>query len=633
MCGIAGLVDLSGDLLSINSLNPICEHLHHRGPDASGIHLDYPVILGQTRLSVIDLVSGQQPLSNEDGNIWITFNGEIYNFQSLRVQLQQLGHRFITNSDTEVIVHAYEQYGYKCLEYLRGMFAFAIWDRNQKILFLARDRIGKKPLFYARTSNRLIFASEFQALVSHPAVRRQIDFSSIDAYLTYGYVPAPATPFIGVNKLPPAHFLFCQINDNGTDFSAFRIDSYWTLEYSPKFDLDEVTATEQLLELLSESVRIRMISDVSLGALLSGGVDSSLIVALMSKISGRAIKTFSIGFDESEFNELPYARAVAKLYGTDHHELIVRPDAIDLLPKLVHHYGEPFADSSAIPSYYVAQLARQHVTVALNGDGGDESFAGYDRYLGSLLVDRFLRLPGFLRKPIATIGSLIPDWLPRRSRIRQLKRLLQVAELPLSERYMRWVGYLSESQKLDLYTTDHSQQFIKFYSSEWIQSEFRSAGNHITDPLDQLLSVDVRSYLPYDLLVKMDIATMACSLEARSPLLDHKVMEFAARLPTSLKVRNTTLKYLLKRCAEPLLPKEHLVRRKMGFGVPVGVWMRNELRPLLHDILLAPGAHTHAFLRADKIRLLVDQHSSGSRDHGNTLWSLLWLELWFREFA
>ena len=557
MCGIAGILDLKGRAVEQPVLERLCACLAHRGPDDEGFHVEGNVGLGQRRLSIIDLSSGRQPMSNEDGTVWVTFNGEIYNFLELRTELEAHGHRFATRSDTEVIVHAFEQYGTGCLRRFRGMFAFAIWDQKRRLLFLARDRIGKKPLFYARADGQFVFASELQALLQHPGVRsgRELDPAALDEYLTYGYIPAPGTAFRNVFKLPPGHFLTLDLpeEEGGVGAVEPRVEPYWRLEYTPKLDLDEDEneAAEGLLEVLTEAVRLRLIADVPLGALLSGGVDSSVVVALMSRLSDRPVKTFSIGFDEKAFNELPYARLVARRYGTDHHELIVRARALDVLPTLVRHYGEPFADSSAIPSYYVAQLTRRYVTVALNGDGGDECFAGYERYLGSGLADRYQRIPRPVRVGmIEPLAALIPGTLPRRNRLSQAKRFLQVAAQPAARRYLRWVTYFTPEQKQGLYTPEFRARLGEHEGGAWLLHQFADVRREGCNHLDALLATDVRSYLPYDLLVKMDIATMASSLEARSPFLDHKVMEFAARLPARYKLRGTTLKYLLKKVAQ-----------------------------------------------------------------------------------
>jgi len=634
MCGIAGIVDLKGRTVNADLLNRLCSRLMHRGPDARGIQISDGVALGHRRLSIIDLDGGRQPMGNEDGTVWITFNGEVYNYLELRPSLESSGHRFATRSDTEVILHAYEEYGSGCVGRLRGMFAFAIWDAKDRTLFLARDRVGKKPLFYTSAGGQFVFASELQSLLEHPSVSRGLDPTALDDYLTYGYVPSPKTIFQNVFKLPPACTLTLVVPGDGSGSTDPRVDTYWKLEYEPKLDITEEEAEEQLLEVMTEAVRLRMIADVPLGALLSGGIDSSLVVALMSRLSDRPIKTFSIGFEERAFNELPYARLVAERYGTDHHELVVRPNALEILPTLVRHYGEPYADSSAIPSYYVSRLTRQHVTVALNGDGGDESFAGYPRYFGSGLAESYCRIPRTLRSGvIEPLAALIPASLRSRNRLGQAKRFLQAASQPLDQRYLRWVTYFTPERKRQLYSPEYRQVLNGHDADAWLLHMIREANHSGFDRLDCLLATDVRSYLPEDLLVKIDIATMANSLEARSPLLDHKVMEFAARLPARLKLRGTTSKYLLKRVARKLLPRQNLSRRKMGFGVPVGDWLRGELRPLLEDLLLSPRTLARGYFQPNILRRYVHEHAERCQDHTHRLWALLWLELWHREFV
>lgn len=634
MCGIAGIVNLKGGMIDRTALERICGQLAHRGPNDEGYYVNGVAGLGQRRLSIIDLAGGHQPMSNEDGTVWVSFNGEIYNFEELRKSLDGLGHRFRTQSDTEVLVHAYEQYGKDCVKRLRGMFAFAVWDERQHTLFLARDRVGKKPLFYAVAGDEFVFASELQALVRHPRLRREPDFTAIDDYLTYGYIPAPKTPFRGVYKLAPGHHLSLRAGPGEIGAPRYEAESYWQLEYGPKLHLDEEAAAEQLLNLLSEAVRLRLRADVPVGALLSGGIDSGLVVALMSQLSGQPIKTFSIGFQEQDFSELVCARRVAKRYGTDHHELIVRPDALEVLPALVRHYGEPFADSSAVPSYYVAKMTRPHVKIVLNGDGGDECFGGYERYLGNLLADSYQRLPWVLRRGLIEPASrLIPDALPRRNRLRQVKRFLEGARHPFAERYLRWVTYFTPAQKRELYAPEFREHLAGYEGRTWLRTRLEEAHQTGADPLDAVLSVDVGSYLPYDLLVKMDIATMANSLEARSPFLDHKVLEFTARLPREYKIRRLTQKYLLKVVGKKLLPPENVSRRKMGFGVPIADWMRGPMLPLLEDVLLSPQARTRTYLQTDSVRRLVQAHREGEQDYSAHLWALLWLELWFREFT
>lgn len=633
MCGIAGILRLDGRSADGGRVERLCDRIAHRGPDGHGVHVDGPAALGQRRLSIIDLEGGRQPMSNEDGSIWLTFNGEIYNFRELRAELERRGHRFASSSDTEVIIHAYEEYGEDCLDRLRGMFAFALWDARRRRLFIARDRVGKKPLFHAEAGGSFVFASELQALLTHPGVPREADPDALDEYLTYGYVPAPRTAFRGVFKLPPAHSLMVELDGNG-GLKSRTLRRYWSLDYGTKLNLGEEEAGERLLDVLIEAVRLRMVADVPLGALLSGGVDSSLVVALMSRLSDRPVKTFSIGFDDKAFDELPFARMVAERYGTDHHEMVVRPNALEILPTLVRHYGEPFADSSAVPSYYVSRLTRQHVTVALNGDGGDESFAGYDRYYAGGVADRYRKIPRPLRAGvIEPLAALIPASLPPRNRIGRAKRFLEAASRPAGERYLRWVSYFSESRKDGLYADDFRQSLRPDrVEGAWLLGLLDRARGLGYGGLDAVLDADVQSYLPFDLLVKMDIATMANSLEARSPLLDHVVMEFAASLPESLKIRGASTKYLLRKVARPLLPAECLDRRKMGFGVPVGDWMRGDLRPLLFDVLLSPQAMARGLFRPEAVRRLVDEHLARSHDHTFRLWALLWLEFWHLEF-
>lgn len=633
MCGIAGVVDTRGRPVELALVRRLCEVLGHRGPDDEGYHADGPVGLGQRRLAILDLAGGRQPMSNEDGTVWITFNGEIYNFRDLRERLEGLGHRFATHSDTEAIVHAYEQYGPACVKELRGMFAFALWDQSRQTLLLARDRMGKKPLFYAEVDEQWVFGSELQALLQHPGLAREVDWAAMDDYLTYGYVPAPKTIFRGVHKLAPAHWLTLKLRPGESGGPEVHVERYWQLAYEPKSRLSEEDAADGLLDVLRESVRLRMIADVPLGALLSGGIDSSIVVALMSQLSDRPVKTFSIGFDDQEFNELPHARRVAERCGTEHHELIVRPSALEVLPTLVRHYGEPYADSSAIPSYYVAKLTREHVKVALNGDGGDECLAGYERYAGGQAADRYGRVPAVVRRlAIEPLSRLIPTGGARRSRLRQARRFLQVAGQPAPQRYLRWIGYVPTTEKAALYSPDFQEQLAGHRAESWLLEMWDRITAAGLGPLDRMLALDVESYLPYDLLVKMDIATMANSLEARSPFLDHHVMEFSARLPARYKLRGMRLKHLLKKAGTGFLPPETLTRRKMGFGVPVGDWMRGDLRPWMEDLLLSPRALKRGYFQPEALRQVVDRHLEGREDRSFELWALLWLELWHQEF-
>lgn len=595
----------------------------HRGPDGVGEWTDGRCSLGQARLAIIDLSeAGQAPLSNEDGTLWVTFNGEIYNFRDLRRELESHGHRFRSETDTEVIVHAYEQWGPECVNRFRGMFAFALWDQRKQQLFLARDRVGKKPLFYARVNGDFVFASELQGLLALSGLVREVDERAIHSYLSWGYIPAPRTGFVGVRKLPPASWLMIE---PGAE-SGERIRQYWSLSYMPKFHISEDNAATGLREVLKEAVRLRMISDVPLGAFLSGGVDSSIVVGLMSELSSSPVKTFSIGFDDADYNELDHARRVAEQFATEHHEHVVRPDALAVLPTLVKHYGEPFADSSAIPTYYVSQMTRAHVTVALNGDGGDESFAGYDRYWGNALAARIGRIPGL--GVAAVLAGGIPSSKGIRDPLGRAQRFLSVAGQPQAERYTRWMSYFAADEKSKLCTPEFLAA-SSASSTDWLERLFRQSD--AAHPLDAAMSVDIHSYLPYDLLVKVDIASMANSLEGRSPFLDHEVMEFAARLPPRLKARGRSGKYLLKRTFKDLLPPANVERPKMGFGVPVGRWFRGPMRDVLCDVLLSDEAVSRGYFRSEELQRLVNDHLSHRQDHSSKLWSLLMLEMWHRE--
>jgi asparagine synthase (glutamine-hydrolysing) len=571
-------------------------------------------------------------MTTADGTIWVTFNGEIYNFQQLRPLLEGHGHRFLTNSDTESILHGYRQWGVDCLSHFRGMFAFGLWDAPRKTLLLARDRVGKKPLFYAQAGGQFLFASEMQAMLEHPAISKEIDLEALDHFLGYEYIPAPKTILKQVRKLPAAHFLTLDVSKAGASAPTPRIERYWRLEGKPQVNLSEQDAAEGLLEVLREAVRLRLIADVPLGALLSGGMDSSIVVALMSELSGSKVKTFSIGFEE--YSELPHARAVAEHYGTDHHEMVVRPSALDVLPKLVCHYGEPFADSSAVPSYYVSQLARRHVTVALNGDGGDESLAGYDQYEKSLLADRYLKIPALLRKGVfEPLSAVIPDSWPQHNPLRRAKHMLREAGRPCADRYSRLMGRLTPELRKELYTPELKQQLNGYRAERWLGVLFDERRQRSADLLGTYMGVDVESYLADDLLVKMDIAAMANSLEARSPLLDHRVMEYCYSLPSHFKIRGHVRKYLLKVIGKKLLPESILTRPKQGFSLPIAAWLRGEVRPLMEDCVLSDRSLARGYFQRKPLERLVKEHLERRRDNSRELWALTWLELWHRTFV
>jgi asparagine synthase (glutamine-hydrolysing) len=627
MCGIAGLVS-AGAPVAEADLRPALDAQRHRGPDAWGAWSDGIAALGHRRLSIIDLSeAGRQPMSNEDGTVWITFNGEVYNFQELRTELEGRGHRFRSGTDTEAIVHAYEEWGTDCVRRLRGMFAFAIWDQRRRRLFVARDRVGKKPVFYTVREGRFLFASELQGLLALPGVPREPDLAAVDAYLSWGYVPAPDTAFQGVRKLPAAHWLTVDLSAEGP---VVRSERYWSLAYQPKLALSEAEAAEALREKLDEAVRLRMISDVPLGAFLSGGIDSSIVVGLMARHSSAPVKTFSIGFDEADYDELEHARRVAERWGTEHHEFTCRPDALAILPTLVRHYGEPFADEAALPTFYLARMTREHVTVALNGDGGDESFAGYHRYLANRVAERMRRVPGS-KAAAAVLSRVLPDSANAKSLLRKARRFLEVATEPAAQRYGRWQGYFSSAAKARLYSGELRRHLEGGAAMRWMETLYAAGAD--LDPLDAAMSADLGGYLPYDLLVKVDITTMAHSLEGRSPFLDHELMELAARLPIRQKIGPNRPKYLLKKAFADLMPPENVRRGKMGFGVPVGEWFRGPLKGLLNETLLSGRSLTRGWFQPEELRRLVREHTERTADHQLLLWNLLMLELWHRELV
>jgi len=624
MCGIAGIVRNDGKPVDEKLLSRMNNAIRHRGPDDDGFYVNGSVGLAMRRLAIIDLKSGAQPIHNQDRSSWIVFNGEIYNYLELREKLEKLGHTFYTNSDTEAIVHAYDQYGADCPNHLRGMFAFAIWNERTQELFLSRDRVGKKPLLYAHVNGGLIFGSEFSALLLHPDVSRDIQPEALDYYLSFMCIPAPLTAYRAIRKLEPGHWLRWR---NG----QIELQRYWQPDFTKKLDISEEEAGERTVEILRDAVRVRLMSEVPLGAFLSGGIDSSAVVALMSRESSEPVKTFSIGFDEEDFSEIHHARRIAEHVGADHHEFIVRPDALEVLPTLVEHYGEPYADSSAVPTYYVAKETRKHVTVALNGDGGDESFAGYERYAAMGITEKYRRVPSLLRESlIRRAVDLIPTDATKRSRIKSAQRLLAVVDRPKTSRYMHWMSTFNDETKQPLYSDSFRQQILNANATGILETWFKRANG--IGVVDAMLLTDQMTYLPNDLLVKVDIATMAVSLEARSPFLDHHVIEFAASLPQNLKLRGLTGKYLLKKVLRKLLPSENLDRRKMGFGVPVGHWFRGKMQPFLREVLLSEKALRRGLFKPETVKQLIELHTRAERDYSAQLWTLLMLELWFNRF-
>ena len=630
MCGICGILNTRSESnIKEEIIRNMCSVLKHRGPDDEGIYLGWGkdgrknIGLGIRRLAIIDLDTGHQPIHNEERTVWIVCNGEIYNFRELRKDLEAKGHCFYTHSDAEVIVHLYEEYGAECLQFLRGMFALAVWDDAKKSLLLARDRIGQKPLCYAEIGKELVFASEIKSILRVKQVPRQVNIEAIHNYLTYQYVPSPLTAFKGIFKLPPAHYLLWE---NG----KISIEQYWSLNAVNKIKMSEDEYCSRIRDLFEESVKLRLVSDVPLGAFLSGGLDSSIVVGVMSKLMREPVKTFSIGFQEEKYNELNYARITANHFKTDHHEYIVKPDALDILSKLIWHYNEPFADSSALPTYYVSKMTSRDVTVALNGDGGDENFAGYPRYKAVKLAEYYEKFPQCMRNMANGIARKLPYSPEQKTIFRRFRRFAESMNYSPERRYIRWISIFDNERKEELYAPSFREAVQGIDSFGYAEDYYNN--NKYNDFLDGTLFVDIMTYLPGDLLVKVDIAAMANSLEARSPFLDHKFMEFAASIPSNLKLKGLTSKYILKKAFSKLIPASILRRKKMGFGVPISHWFRNELKDYLRDELLSRHCLERGYFQTKYLKLIIDEHISGRYDHGYRLWALLNLELWQQMF-
>ena len=627
MCGICGIIfsESSDQYVDQKMLKKMADTLIHRGPDQEGFYIspDHKSGLAFRRLSIIDLLTGDQPLCNEDGSLWIVFNGEIYNFQSLRQELEGLGHVFRTNSDTEVILHAYEAFGEKCVERFRGMFAFAIWDSIHSTIFLGRDRVGKKPLFYAITKDGFYFASELKAIIRLGVVSKEIDLEALQLYLAFGHIPAPWSILKQVRKVPPAHTLRLDISSG-----EIHLSKYWEPHYSPKIDLSPLEIEAQFLDRLREAVRLRMISDVPIGALLSGGIDSSLVVALMAEQSSQKVRTFTIGFDEGGFDERPYARQVAEKYGTEHHEYLVKGSASNILPKIAWFLDEPLADSSALPSYYVAQMARQEVTVVLNGDGGDENFGGYWHQGAVLDAIWFSNLPAFLRNDII---HPLAHGIHQVSRVHFFQRLDSLTE------QANWPVWALHERRMGLFRKETLPEMLKARadnpgSSELMHFQNLYQGAENENIVDQILCADLLGFLPGQLLVKMDRMTMANSLEARSPFLDQEVIEFSARLPITYKFDSRKKKKLLRRIAEKYLPESLINRPKMGFAIPVGRWFTQDLGQQALQLLGHPNAKLYEYLEFEKVQPILTAAMNGDSASSFRIWALMILELWLKEF-
>jgi asparagine synthase (glutamine-hydrolysing) len=612
MCGIVGIVAAPGRRAPLAAVGQAMnDAIRHRGPDDQGLYVDDQALIAMRRLSIIDLATGHQPMQSEDGAVHLVFNGEIYNYREIRAELIQRGHHFVTQSDSEVVLRAYLEYGADSFAHLNGMYAIALWDRRTRTLTLARDRFGEKPLFYSADGERLLFASELKSLIEVPGFDRTIDPAAVGAYVTYGYVPNPGSIFRNVRKLPPAHYLTYR------DGRA-TIHRYWSLEWKDSAPLDERTAEDVLATKLDEAVSSRLVSDVPFGAFLSGGLDSSVVVALMSRHLSQPVQTFSIGFREAAYNELSDARRVAQHLGTEHHELVVEPDAVDLLRELVWYLDEPFADASAVPTFLVSKLARTKVKMVLTGDGGDEAFGGYDRYL------RYLRLQGLGRaRPLAALAASAAGRVLSGERGYRLRRIGQRLRQPFPDNYLSGVALIAP---------DLSASLLGGARAGYGGLELDIAGLDALGPLDRVVAIDFASYLPDDILVKLDRMAMANSLEGRSPLLDHRLVEFAVNLAPSQRVRDGRGKHLLRRVAARWLPPDVLAKPKQGFGIPLAEWFRGPLRALAADLFASRAFRERGLIDAAAARRCLDRHLANEADLGETLWVIVSLELWCRRF-
>ena len=627
MCGICGIAQpIRNEPIPRSLLSAMCGTIIHRGPDDEGIFLEPCVGLGTRRLSIIDLQTGHQPLSNEDGSVWVAYNGEIYNFPALREELIGLGHAFTTKTDTETIVHSYEQWGEGFVQRFRGMFAFALWDKKQEKLTLVRDRIGIKPLYYTLLEDgTLVFGSELKAIIVHPGVKREIEPKALDFFLTLEYIPAPLSIFKGIHKLPAGHLLVYQ---NG----RIQLKKYWDVtpeieesSNAPKRSLPAIM--DELYSLLKESVKLRLISDVPLGAFLSGGIDSSAIVGLMRENGASPLKTFSIGFKDQSYNELDYARSIVRRFETEHEEFIIEPKAVELTEKLVRHIDEPFGDFSIFPTFLVSQMARGRVTVALSGDGGDEVFGGYEHYQ----AQKISRFP--LATPVSRTLSLLTKRLPPSDRKKggwnKLRRYVQGFDNRPELRHFRWMMFLSQRDKKNLYAPSFVKELNGIHDlseREPFPGLFQTAGRF--DSLNSELYLDLKTYLADDILVKVDRMSMATSLEARVPLLDHKLVEYVFQLPGKIKLHGLTTKWIFKKTLERLLPRENIYRSKEGFSIPIKHWLREELREMLLDYLSEKRIREEEIFSYPRVQQMIKAHLAGKENFSHQLWALLVFEIW-----
>jgi asparagine synthase (glutamine-hydrolysing) len=622
MCGILGFINIDREnRVDERIAHAMAAAIRHRGPDDEGFYFKNNVALGMRRLSIIDLATGRQPISNEDGSVWVVFNGEIYNFRELRQRLLARGHQFSTSSDTEVIVHLYEDHGDELVDHLNGMFAFALWDERRQRLLIARDRMGEKPLYFAQTANSFIFASELKSLIIHPEVERRVNLLALRKYLQYEFVPSPHTMIKGARKLRPAQRL---IFENG----EWRTESYWRLSYEgERLKISEEEAAEELHNRLREAVRMRLVSDVPLGVLLSGGIDSSTVAALACEAAGERVKTFSIAFDERSFDESSYARLVAEHLGTEHYEQrFTEREMLEIVPEIPRLLDEPLGDGSLIPTFLLSRFTRERVTVALGGDGGDELLAGYPTYAAHRMADYYRALPRFLRRGlIEPAVARLPVSTDNLSFDFRAKRFVQGAALPAGTRHTVWMGsYTAEQQRLLL-----APEVLVAYPDEQVFDEVRiydHPNGH--DVIEQMMKLDATHYLSECVLFKVDRASMAASLETRAPFLDHTLVEFLTKLPIEMKMRGLTGKYLLKRAMRDRLPQPVINRPKKGFGMPVAKWVKGELRSFVRDMFASERLKRRGLFNADYVERLLSEHERGVADHRKLIWTLLMFEMW-----
>ena len=623
MCGICGVYNLSGKPVHSGLISQMTKVLRHRGPDDQGLYTNNSIALGMTRLAIIDLSqAAHQPMSNADGTVWIVYNGEVYNHLQLRKELEAKGYRYQSQSDTETVLHLYEEYGIACLQYLRGMYAFAIWDTKQHKLFLAIDRLGIKPLYYTQVNGSIIFGSEIKVILQYPEVKREIDFISMDEYLRYSCVPAPRTIFKGIKRLPPAHY----VTVNGTQV---EVQSYWDLHFEPNYSRSETEWVKITREMLTECVEMRLMSDVPLGVLLSGGIDSSSVVALMSQTSTEKVKTFTIGFETAGldfrgYDERHDARIIAQRFNTDHHEMIVNPQVNDVMPSIIWHFDEPFANVTAIPAYYLSKMTREYVTVALGGVGGDEAFGGYPRYIGARWLKRFFTLPPLLRKRVVTTIERLPEGSSDYLFTNRLKKFFRGMSTTKEKTYANWMSFFNGN--LSIYSQGVREQLVANQTIPPLNGQFRIASG--LEFLNKLFFVDTKMYLPDNLLTYSDRMSMAHSLELRVPFCDHLIIEFAGTIPPELKAKGFTLKYILKKVMRDILPHEILHKRKQGFSVPLSHWLRHELRPLASKVLSPHRIKQRGYFDPEVVSKLWTAHFSGKANYANYLWALIVFDLW-----